>query len=55
MIRLEGLADVVVPRIIMGDLGHSQISLTMKIDAHLSPELEQDAADRLDALLAGHA
>lgn len=45
------LAGGVAPRTIMGILGHSQISLTMNTYAHLSPELEQDAADRLDALL----
>ena len=32
-------------------LGHSQISLTMDIYAHVGPARGQSAADRLDALL----
>jgi integrase len=47
------LAGGVAPRTIMGILGHSQISLTMNTYAHLSPGLERDAADRLDAILTG--
>ena len=46
------LAGNVAPRTIMGILGHSQISLTMNTYAHLSPALERDAADALDAVLA---
>ena len=38
---------------IMGRLGHSQIGLTMNAYAHLSPELERDAADALDRVLEG--
>ncbi|MBA3274745.1 MAG: site-specific integrase, partial [Chloroflexia bacterium] len=38
-------------RTIMGILGHSQISLTMNTYAHLSPALERDAADRMEAQL----
>jgi integrase len=47
------LAGGVAPRTIMGILGHSQISLTMNTYAHLSPSLERDAANALDAVLAG--
>jgi integrase len=47
------LAGGVAPRTIMGILGHSQISLTMNTYAHLSPSLERDAADRLEAILTG--
>jgi integrase len=46
-------AGGVAPRTIMGILGHSQISLTMNTYAHLSPALERDAVDRLDAILTG--
>ena len=46
------LAGGVAPRTIMGILGHSQISLTMNTYAHLSPALERDAANALDAVLA---
>jgi integrase len=47
------LAAGVPARTIMGILGHSQISLTMNTYAHLSPSLEQEAADALDRVLAG--
>lgn len=40
-------------RAIMGRLGHSQIGLTMNTYAHLSAELERDAADALDRVLGG--
>ncbi|MFN8676123.1 MAG: site-specific integrase [Thermomicrobiales bacterium] len=46
------LAGGVAPRTIMGILGHSQISLTMNTYAHLSPVLEREAANALDAVLA---
>lgn len=42
-------------RAIMGRLGHSQIGLTMNTYAHLSPELERDAADALDRVLGTEA
>ena len=45
------LAGGVPARTIMGILGHSRISLTMNTYAHLSPALERDAADRMEALL----
>jgi integrase len=38
---------------IMAQLGHSQISLTANLYAHVLPVLQQDAADRMDALLSG--
>ena len=39
-------------RTIMGRLGHSQLSLTMNTYAHLSPELERNAAAALDRVLS---
>ena len=45
------LAGNVAPRVIVGILGHSQISLTMNTYAHLSPALEH-AANALDAVPA---
>jgi len=36
----------------MGILGHSHIRLTMNTYEHLSPALERDAANALDAVLA---
>jgi integrase len=38
-------------RTIMGRLGHSQLSLIMNTYAHLSPELERNAAAALDRVL----
>jgi hypothetical protein len=35
----------------MDTLGHSQISLTLNTYAHILPALQQDAADRMDAIL----
>jgi integrase len=39
------------PRVVMETLGHSQISLTMNTYSHVLPALQQDAADRMEALL----
>ncbi len=36
-------------------LGHSQISLTMNTYSHVVPELQQDAAQRMDSLFADGA
>ena len=47
------LADGVPPRVVMEILGHSQISLTMNTYAHVMPALQREAADRMDAVLAG--
>ena len=35
-------------------LGHSQFSLTMDTYAHVMPSLEEEAAQRMDFVLAGH-
>lgn len=45
---LEGGVDL---RTIMGRLGHSQFLLTMNTCAHLSPQLERNAAGALDTVL----
>jgi len=45
------LAQGVSPRVVMETLGHSQISVTMNVYAHVIPALQRDAADRMDALL----
>jgi hypothetical protein len=37
----------------METLGHSQISLTMNTYSHVFPALQREAADRMEALLAG--
>lgn len=45
------LLQGVSARTVMETLGHSQIALTMNTYAHIAPELQRDAADRLDELL----
>ncbi len=47
------LVHGVEARVIMDLLGHSQISTTLDVYAHVMPKLRQDAADCLDALLGG--
>jgi integrase len=39
------------PRVAMDILGHAQISTTMNIYAHVAPELQRDAADRVASAL----
>jgi integrase len=45
------LAQGVSARVVMEILGHSQIALTMNTYSHVAPELQRDAADRMDAVL----
>jgi integrase len=47
------LAQCVHPRVVMEQLGHSQISLTMNTYSHVAPALQREAARRLGAALAG--
>ena len=44
------LAAGVPPKVIQEMLGHSQISTTMNIYAHVMPNLRQEAADAMDAM-----
>jgi integrase len=48
------LVQGVHPRVVMETLGHSQISLTMNTYSHVLPVLQREAADRMEAVLAGH-
>ena len=47
------LVQGVHPRVVMETLGHSQISLTMNTYSHVLPPLQREAADRMEAVLAG--
>jgi integrase len=45
------LAQHVDPRVIMEILGHSHISVTMDMYAHVMPALKKEAADAMDRSL----
>lgn len=46
------LVQGVAPRVVMEQLGHSQIGLTLGTYSHVIPALGRDAAERMDELLA---
>ena len=47
------LAQGVHPRVVMETLGHSTIGLTMDVYSHVLPTLQREAAESMDAVLAG--
>lgn len=47
------LAQGVNPRVVMETLGHSQISLTLDTYSHVLPSVNQEAAQKMNAILAG--
>jgi len=47
------LAQGVSPRVVMETLGHSQVSLTLNTYSHVLPPLQEEAASKMDAVLAG--
>lgn len=46
------LAEGVSPRVVMDQLGHSQISTTMNTYSHVTAPLRRDAADAIDRALS---
>ena len=44
------LAKGVHPRVVMEMLGHSTIALTMNVYSHVIPELQREAADKMEAV-----
>ncbi|MDN5655594.1 MAG: site-specific integrase, partial [Kocuria sp.] len=48
------LAQGVSPRVVMELLGHSAIAVTMNTYSHVIPALQDDSAQRMDALLSSH-
>lgn len=40
-------------RVVMENLGHSQIGTTANLYSHVMPSMQRDSADRMDALLGG--
>jgi integrase len=47
------LVQGVSPRVVMEILGHSDIAMTMNTYSHVVPELQREAASRMDSLLSG--
>jgi len=47
------LAQGVHPKVVQERLGHSNISVTLDIYSHVLPDLQKEAADQLDRVLAG--
>lgn len=45
------LVQGVSPRVVMEILGHSEIALTMNTYSHVVPELQREAADRMESVL----
>ncbi len=45
------LVQGVSPRVVMDVLGHSEIALTMNAYSHVVPELQREAAQRMQAIL----
>jgi integrase len=45
------LSSGVNPRIVSGRLGHSTVALTLDIYSHVLPQQDQDAADKIAALI----
>ena len=46
------LSSDVNPRIVSGRLGHSTATLTLDFYSHVLPQANQEAADRIAALIA---
>jgi integrase len=49
------VAQGVHPRVVMEVLGHSQISITMDLYAHVLPDVQRDAMDSINTILTGGA
>ena len=47
------LAAGVPVQVVAQRLGHAQIDMTLRVYAHATPDLQEDAAARLGAVLAG--
>ncbi len=43
----------VAPHVVMEQMGHSTIAMTMNTYSHVIPALQREAAERLDTLLTG--
>ena len=45
------LGQGIHPKVVQEALGHSTIAITMDLYSHVSPNLQEEAAQKLDALL----
>jgi site-specific recombinase XerD len=45
------LAQGVHPKVVQEMLGHSTVAITMDLYSHVTPSLQTEAAQRLDAIL----
>jgi integrase len=45
------LSEGVHPKVVQERLGHADIAMTINLYSHVSPDMQRDAADRLDAIL----
>jgi integrase len=41
------------PKIVSERLGHSKVGITLDLYSHLTPSMQQEAADVIDAALGG--
>ncbi|HEX9068951.1 MAG TPA: tyrosine-type recombinase/integrase, partial [Ktedonobacterales bacterium] len=48
------LCQGVHPRVVMEILGHIQISLTMNTYSHVIPQMQEEAATKMDDLMSGN-
>jgi integrase len=53
MERKRGNGEGSVPKIVAEKLGHSQISTTIDLYSQVTPRMQREAAETLDAMLKG--
>jgi len=46
------LAQGVHPKVVQERLGHADIAMTMNLYSHVTPDMQRDAADQLDAMIS---
>lgn len=47
------LANNIHPKIVQERLGHSDVSMTLNRYSHVTMDMQRDAADQMDTLMAG--
>ena len=46
-------AEGIHPKVMQERLGHSTIAVTLNLSSHFTPDMQREAADRLDAVVGG--